>query len=85
MQDPMPECPKCRMVLSIIEENGEVYYHCAACGYKQLFPNWVDHECQKCGFGKAQLLFYGIIVGDEAPLSMYKCLKCGSVVRDGFS
>ena len=40
------------------------------------------HSCPKCGNGDAYLLFYGIVVGDEPPLIIYRCTRCGAVARE---
>ncbi|MFI5412532.1 MAG: DUF6879 family protein [Candidatus Micrarchaeales archaeon] len=44
-----------------------------------------EHRCPKCGGEKALLLFFGVIRGDEEPLTMFKCTSCGAVSREGFS
>ena len=85
MPNAMLECPKCHLVLNIKEEGDGVYYVCSNCGYRVPFPNWVHHDCRKCGCDKAELMFYGIVRGDEVPLTMYKCVRCGTVEREGFA
>jgi DNA-directed RNA polymerase subunit M/transcription elongation factor TFIIS len=40
------------------------------------------HSCPKCDNEKAFLLFYGVVVGDEAPLIIYRCTRCGAVARE---
>jgi len=44
-----------------------------------------EHECSKCGYDKAIMYYHGIVYGDEAPLVMYTCIKCGNVDREGVS
>ncbi len=45
-------------------------------------PKISAHTCPKCGNEDAFVLFYGVIRGDEAPLIIYKCTKCGHVDRE---
>lgn len=35
------------------------------------------HKCQKCGYGKAQVIDIGSFYSDEDDLIMLKCGKCG--------
>ncbi|MDP3986816.1 MAG: hypothetical protein Q8P81_01165 [Nanoarchaeota archaeon] len=42
-----------------------------------------DHECQKCGFRKAQIIDMGISYSDEDNLILLKCGKCGWSERVG--
>lgn len=36
-----------------------------------------DHKCEKCGYGKAQLIERGIQYSDEDDMTFYKCGRCG--------
>ncbi|MCL5430374.1 MAG: hypothetical protein M1504_02765 [Candidatus Marsarchaeota archaeon] len=78
-------CPKCGIACNFREEDGKVYMACGHCDYKSEFKNYTVHECKECGYDKAIITFYGVIIGDEPPLQLYKCLKCGFVDREGVS
>ena len=41
------------------------------------------HKCQKCGYGKAQIIDMGISYSDEDNLILLKCGKCGWAERIG--
>jgi transcription factor S len=41
------------------------------------------HECEKCGYGKAQIIDMGVFISDEDNLIMLKCGKCGFSERIG--
>lgn len=80
------ECPKCRVGMRPKEEeNGEVFLVCAICGYKRKLESTTEHECQKCGYNKAIITDVGVIIGDEQPVTLYRCIKCGKVEREGVS
>lgn len=42
-----------------------------------------EHECEKCGWKKAQIIDMGVFVSDEDNLIFIKCGKCGYVERIG--
>ena len=42
-----------------------------------------NHKCQKCGYGKAQVIDMGIFYSDEDNLILLKCGKCGWSERIG--
>jgi len=42
-----------------------------------------DHKCEKCGYGKAQIIDAGVSYSDEDNLIMLKCGKCGHSERVG--
>ena len=79
------ECSSCKMMLVYKELDGKVFLACPRCDFKKEFNNWTQHECQACGCDKAIITFYGVIYGDEQPLTMYKCIRCGTVEREGIS
>lgn len=78
-------CPKCGTNMLLEDENGTPMYACKACGYKTEILGLTEHECSSCGYNKSVMHYYGVIYGDEAPLVMYKCIKCGNVDREGVS
>ena len=78
-------CPKCEIGLTPKEEDQKYFVVCPVCGYRREITEVTEHTCSACGNEKATLLYFGIIVGDEAALCMYKCLKCGHVDREGYS
>lgn len=41
------------------------------------------HKCQKCGYGKAQVIDLGVFYSDEDNLILLKCGKCGWSERVG--
>ena len=41
------------------------------------------HKCQKCGYGKAQVIDVGSFYSDEDALILLKCGKCGWSERIG--
>ncbi|MCR4327431.1 MAG: hypothetical protein NUV46_02520 [Nanoarchaeota archaeon] len=42
-----------------------------------------ENTCQKCGFGKAQIIDMGVKYSDEDTLIFLKCGKCGFSERIG--
>ena len=36
-----------------------------------------DHECEKCGYDKAELIEKGVSYSDEDDVIIFKCGKCG--------
>ncbi len=78
-------CPKCNIGLVSKDEEGKPMLVCNICGYKREITNYTEHTCSACGYDKATIEYFGIIVGDEAALTMYKCLKCGKVEREGYA
>jgi DNA-directed RNA polymerase subunit M/transcription elongation factor TFIIS len=42
----------------------------------------VEHECAKCGFGRAYLIVQPPVYGDEDDVIIYKCGRCGNVDRE---
>jgi len=42
-----------------------------------------NHKCQKCGYGKAQIIDMGLSYSDEDNLILLKCGKCGWSERVG--
>ncbi len=42
-----------------------------------------ENKCEKCGYGKAQIIDMGIFYSDEDNLIMLKCGKCGFSERIG--
>lgn len=36
-----------------------------------------DHECKKCGYGKAQVIDCGVFYSDEDSIIFIRCGKCG--------
>ncbi|MEM0154687.1 MAG: zf-TFIIB domain-containing protein [Methanothrix sp.] len=78
-------CPKCGTNMHLVEDEGKPFYQCNACGYKTEILGLAEHECSKCGYGKSIMYYHGIVYGDEAPLVMYTCIKCGNVDREGVS
>ncbi len=81
----MDLCPKCGMKMGLHEEGDKVFFVCNNCGYKVEALGLTEHECSACGYGKSIMHYYGVIYGDEAPLVMYTCIKCGNVDREGVS
>ena len=80
------ECPKCMVGMRPKEdESGEVFLVCAICGYKRKLENVTERVCTECGYGKATMNYIGVIIGDEQPVTLYRCLKCGHVEREGVS
>ncbi len=59
------------------EERGE-----GVASEKNEFATY-DHECKKCGYGKAQVLDLGIFYSDEDNLILLKCGKCGFAEKIG--
>ena len=51
-------------------------------GLKNEFATY-KHKCQKCGYGKAQVIDLGIFYSDEDNLILLKCGKCGWSERVG--
>ena len=41
------------------------------------------NKCEKCGFGKAEVIEVGVLVSDEDNLIFLKCGKCGYSERVG--
>ena len=41
------------------------------------------HKCQKCGYGKSQVIDVGTFYSDEDNLILLKCGKCGWAERIG--
>jgi len=41
------------------------------------------HKCEKCGYGKAQIIDVGPLYSDEDNLILLKCGKCGYSERIG--
>ncbi len=41
------------------------------------------HKCQKCGYGKAQIIDMGVSYSDEDNLILLKCGRCGWSERVG--
>ena len=41
------------------------------------------HKCEKCGYGKAQIIDVGPLYSDEDNLILLKCGKCGFSERIG--
>lgn len=78
-------CPNCRIGLNPVDEGGKVMLRCARCGHSEEFKNFSKHECSACGYDKAVVTFYGVVIGDEPPLVLHKCIKCGNVDREGVS
>lgn len=39
------------------------------------------HKCKKCGYDKAEVIDLGILIGDEAAVTLYKCGKCKNSER----
>ena len=77
-------CPKCETGLVNREEDGKPMLVCGVCGYKREVTVVTERACAACGYNKATVEFYGVIYGDEAPLVLYKCVKCGAVEREGY-
>ena len=50
--------------------------------WKNEFATY-KHKCQKCGYGKAQVIDMGIFYSDEDNLILLKCGKCGWAERVG--
>jgi len=71
--------------MKLTEEDNTIYLVCGVCGYKRKMENITERECRKCGYNKAIMTYIGIIIGDEQPLTLYKCVKCGHVEREGVS
>jgi DNA-directed RNA polymerase subunit M/transcription elongation factor TFIIS len=44
---------------------------------ENIFADYDDFNCKKCGFNKAQVLERGPIISDEESLTYLKCGKCG--------
>ena len=78
-------CPKCNLGLKPVEENDIVFLKCSICGYKRELQGVAEHVCVKCGYGKATMTYIGVIRGDEEPVTLLKCLKCGNVERFGYA
>jgi len=49
---------------------------------KNVFATY-KHECEKCGYDKAQVLDLGVSYSDEDNLMFLKCGKCGHSERVG--
>lgn len=49
---------------------------------KDIFATY-HHECEKCGYNKAEIIDMGIFYSDEDNLIFLKCGKCGNVERVG--
>lgn len=49
---------------------------------KNIFATY-EHECEKCGYKKAQVIDMGVFVSDEDNLIFIKCGKCNHVERIG--
>lgn len=47
---------------------------------KDGFP----HTCDKCGYGKADVVDLGASYSDESNVYLFKCKKCGYVSRDAY-
>ena len=81
----MEECSACKVLLVYREEEDKLFLACPNCGFKKQYNSWTPRACQKCGCEKAIITFYGVIIGDEQPLTLYKCVRCGTVEREGIS
>ena len=49
---------------------------------KNTFATY-DHECEKCGHKKAEVIDVGVLYSDEDNLILLKCGKCGYSERVG--
>jgi DNA-directed RNA polymerase subunit M/transcription elongation factor TFIIS len=78
-------CPKCNIGMRLTEQDDRVYLMCGVCGYKREMENITEHACQKCGYNKAIMTYIGVVIGDEQPVTLYRCVKCQHVEREGVS
>jgi DNA-directed RNA polymerase subunit M/transcription elongation factor TFIIS len=77
-------CPKCRILLSPKEENGDLIIKCSNCGYTKNFTDWIEHICPKCNYDKAVVVYHAMERGDEGTTTMFRCIKCGAVDKEGY-
>jgi len=50
---------------------------------ENIYADYEDFTCPKCGYNKAQVLEAGVSYSDEDDLILLKCGKCGTSVRVG--
>lgn len=49
---------------------------------KNIYATY-DHQCEKCGYDKAEVIDLGVLISDEDNLIFIKCGKCKHVERIG--
>ena len=42
-----------------------------------------ENKCEKCGYGKAEIIDVGVLISDEDNLIFLKCGRCGYSERVG--
>ena len=47
---------------------------------KNIFADY-EHECESCGYKKAQIIMRGPFISDEDDVVMLKCGKCGKSIH----
>jgi len=50
----------------------------------RLVTKSISHRCPACESSEATLVYCGTTKGDEDPLELYRCNKCGKVSREGW-
>ncbi len=78
-------CPKCNVGMRVKEENDDVFLVCGVCGYQRKMENITERTCAACGCNKAIMTYIGVVIGDEQPVTLYRCVRCGKVEREGVS
>jgi DNA-directed RNA polymerase subunit M/transcription elongation factor TFIIS len=77
-------CRKCRILLMPKEEGDKVVVECMNCGFKRDFEGWAEHLCTKCSHTKATVILHEMVRGDEGTTTMYKCINCGHIDKEGW-
>lgn len=77
-------CPKCQIALFPKEENDIVVIVCKVCGFRKEIKNWIETECPHCSHNKATVVLHEMAKGDEGTTTMYRCIHCGAINKEGF-
>ncbi len=77
-------CAKCGIELRPKEDKEKVFVECSICGYREEVLEWIEAECPSCEYNKALVLLHEMVRGDEGTTTMYKCLRCNAVWKDGY-
>jgi DNA-directed RNA polymerase subunit M/transcription elongation factor TFIIS len=66
------------------EEADGVFLECKNCGFRKPFDGWTEHDCSVCSHKKAIVILHEMVRGDEGTTTMYRCLNCGTVDKEGW-
>lgn len=77
-------CPNCRIMIMPKEVDDQVILECSNCGFKKVITDWTEHECPVCNHNKAVVILHEMVRGDEGTTTIYRCINCGAVSKEGW-